>query len=312
MLAYVFRRLLWAIPTLWLAITITFFGLGATFDRAEGNAFGEALNGPSRGPGFGAAEAPFVFEGPPHEQYLRFLAGAVRLDWGASVSNDNRPATDVLRETFRVTAGIGLLAFLLAAALGIPLGALAAARRGWTDRAITSGATLAYSFPSLVLAILLLALSVRTVAVFPITWNGTWSSYPLPILVLALSTGGYLARVTRVAVLDVLGQDYVRTARSKGLGEGVVRRRHVLANALPTILGALGPTLGLLLAGSLLVEYAFGAPGTGKLLLDGFAERDYPLILAGVSLYTTLVLVANLAADVAAGLADPRIRGGIR
>ncbi len=312
MLAYVFRRLLWAIPTLWLAITITFFGLGAAFDRAEGNAFGEALNGPQRGSGFGAAEDPFVFEGPPHEQYLRFLADAARLDWGASVSNDNRPTTDVLRETFRVTAGMGFLAFLLATALGIPLGVLAATRRGWADRAISSGATLAYSFPSLVLAILLLALSVRTIPIFPITWNGEWNSYPLPILVLALSSGGYLARVTRVAVLDVLGQDYVRTARSKGLGEGVVRRRHVLANALPTILGALGPTLGLLLAGSLLVEYAFGAPGTGKLLLDGFAERDYPLILAGVSLYTTLVLLANLAADVAAGLADPRIRAGIR
>ena len=312
MLAYVFRRLLWAIPTLWLAITITFLGLGAAFDRAEGNAFSEALNGPQRGSGFGAPEDPFVFEGPPHEQYLRFLADVVRLDWGASVSNDNRPTTDVLRETFRVTAGMGLLAFLLATALGIPLGVLAATRRGWADRFISSGATLAYSFPSLVLAILLLALSVRTIPVFPITWNGEWDSYPLPILVLALSSGGYLARVTRVAVIDVLGQDYVRTARSKGLGESVVRRRHVLANALPTILGALGPTLGLLLAGSLLVEYAFGAPGTGKLLLDGFAERDYPLILAGVSLYTTLVLLANLAADVAAGLADPRIRAGTR
>lgn len=183
MLAYVFRRLLWAIPTLWLAITITFFGLGATFDRAEGNAFGEALNGPQRGSGFGASEDPFVFEGPPHEQYLRFLADAVRLDWGASVSNDNRPTNDVLRETFRVTAGMGLLAFLLATALGIPLGVLAATRRGRGDRVISSGATLAYSFPSLVLAILLLALSVRTIPVFPITWNGEWDSYPLPILV---------------------------------------------------------------------------------------------------------------------------------
>jgi len=215
----------------------------------------------------------------------------------------------VLASGFPVTARIGLFAFLLAAGLGVPLGALAAVRRGALDRAVSTGATFVYSFPSIVLAILLYVFSVRTVSAFDVfdvgfQNGGGWRAYLLPVVVLGLGAAGYLTRVTRAAVLAMLGQDYVRTARAKGVPRGAIVRRHVLPNALPMVLAALGPTLGILLSGSALLEFVLNIPGTGKLLLTGFAWRDYPLILAGVSLYTALILVSNLLADFAAYLVN--------
>jgi ABC-type dipeptide/oligopeptide/nickel transport system permease component len=310
MLAYTLRRLLWAVPTLWLVATLAFFGLNAALTRVRDDALDMALGG-FPPPPIGDEYVPeYIFEGPLHEAYLRWLGDAVRLDWGPSFAHEFRPVGDVLREGFAITGTLGLLAFALAAGFGVPLGALAAMRRGWLDRAVSWGATLAYSVPSLVLVILLLALSVYAIPfrLFPVPWDagGGWRNYLLPSLVLGVSASGYLARVTRTAVLEVLGQDYVRTARAKGLRERTVARRHVLRNALPTVLSALGRTLGLLLAGSLLVEYAYQVPGTGRLLLDGFTERDFPLIMAGVCLYTALVLAATIAADVAARMTAPR------
>ena len=309
MLSFLIRRLLWAIVTLWLAVTITFFGLRAAFARLSSKALQEAVFGPQGGGGFGGPREVYIFEGSPLEQYGGFLLAAVRFDWGFSVSS-GIPVVQALREGFPITARIGLLAFALALAIGIPLGVLAANRGGRIDRAISAAATFAYSFPSLVLTILLLALSVQTIHIFEVGWNneGGWRNYLLPTLVLGLGAGGYLARVTRFAVLDVLGQDYVRVARAKGLPKGVVVRRHVVPNALPPMLAAMGPTLGLLLAGSSMLEWAFNIPGSGKVLLTGFSQQDYPLILAGVALYTAVILGSNLAADAAAGLVNARTR----
>lgn len=307
MLGYVIGRLVWVALVLWLALTVTFFGLLTATEAYEKEVLARALMAPT--PPCCPPPKMYILEGPPHERYLEFLGRTLRLDWGPSVTHGDEHVGDVLREDFPVTARIGLLAFALAVVLGVPLGVLAAMRRGWVDLLVSSGAALVYSFPSLVLATLLLALSFNTINVFPVGWQDDPSSILLPVLVLGLGAGAYLARVTRTAVLEVLGEDYVRTARAKGLGEGIVRRRHVLRNALPTVLAALGPTLGLLLAGSLFVEYAYVVPGTGRLLLDAFGRHDYPLILGGVTLYTVLVLGANLAADGLARLADPRIRG---
>jgi len=302
MLVYVVRRLLWGAVTLWLAITLTFFGLKAAFDRLNGEALERALYGPPWKPPFSALRPMYVFEGPTHEHYLHFLGSALRLDWGYSVSTSTS-VRQALQEDFPVTARIGLLAFALAVAIGIPLGVRAAGRSGWTDRAISSAATVAYTFPAVVLAMLLLALSVKTAPIFALSWGQGWRNYLRPVLVLGLGAGGYLARV---AVLEVLGQEYVRAARAKGLRERTIARRHILPNALPTLLAALGPTLGLLLSGSAMLEYALNIPGTGKLLFSGFEQHDYPMILAGVTLYTALILASNLVADVLASAVNAR------
>lgn len=313
MIRRTFERLLRVLFTLWVAVTAAYVGLDEAFGLYDEDAMEEAITGPApAGFTFEIAPPPRV-SGPepsPLERYLAFLGRAVRLDWGISESGEGRPAGDVLREGFPITATIGLLAFLLGMALGVPLGVVAATRRGWVDIAVSSGATLANGFPNLMLAILLLVWSVYTIQVFPAGWNGKPVSYLLPVLVLGLGAGGYLARVTRTAVLEVLGQDYVRTARAKGLPERVVDRRHVFRNALPTVLAALGPTVGLILAGSVLVEFAYEVPGAGRQLLVGLSDQDAPVVIAGVALYTAILLGADLASDLAAGLADPRVRRG--
>lgn len=316
MLAYAFRRLLWAVPTLWVVVTLTYFGVNVAFVQTRHDALQLALSG---------AEVPaadenylpiYLVDGSLRDGYLFFLKDLVRLRWGESVTHQFRPVAEVVREGFAVTGRIGLLAFALAAGLGLPFGALAARRGGWLDRSVSWGATLAYGVPGPVTIILMLTLSVYLIPVrlFSVPWDadGGWRNYVLPSLVLGLGAGGYLALVARAAVLDVLGQDYVRTAHAKGLRERTVVWRHIVRNALPTILAATGRTLGVLLAGSLLVEYAYYVPGTGRLLLDAFTARDSQLILAGVCLYTSLILAANIAADVAARLADPRTRSGER
>lgn len=305
MLAYALRRMLWAIPTLWLVATLAFFGLNAAFARTRHDALDMALSSGTTVVAPDETYTPiYIVHSPLHEAYVWFLQDVLRGYWGESPTHNFRPVVDVLQEGFAVTGVVGLLAFGFATSFGIPLGALAAMWRGGRGRLISAGATLAYSFPSLVLVILLLVLSVYTFPVFPIPWtaDGGWTNYLLPVLVLGLGAGGYLVRVTRAAVLEVLGQDHVRAARAKGLRERTVARRHVLRNALPMIISELGRTLGLLLSGSLLVEYVYQIPGTGRLLLDGFAERDPPLIMGGVCLYTALILAANISADVVARL----------
>lgn len=316
MLAYLVRRLLWAIPIVWLTITVSFLALNKAYDErlsVQIERSSEQDGRPEVSP-----RQVFGSGAPLHVRYTRFLGNAARFDWGDSVSYNGLPVRRVISSSFPVSARIGALAFLIAVLLGALLGTLAAARRdSWVDRFIVAGATLSYTLPSMVLAVLLLMLVAIRIpwfpflwGLFPVLWDYSWKSYVLPSLVLGLGSGGYLARLTRASVLEVLGQDYVRTARAKGLRERNIIRRHVLKNALPTVVAALGPTLATVLAGSLLVEYIFGIPGAGRLVLDGFAQRDYPLILAGVTLYTLLVVLANLAADIAYGLLDPRLKLG--
>ncbi len=310
LLGYILRRLFWGVLALWLTITLTFFALGITFRLASGSSLLDVLRGevPSVGPGGGGSS--YELQGSPLRQYLSFLWGTLHLDWGESVSQ-GAPVRQVLLERFPVTGKIGLISFLLAVVLGIPLGIYAAVRGGLVDFAISWTSAFVYSFPSPVLMTLLLALSVYTIGIFPVGMTGAdWRGYLLPCLVLGLGAGGYIARITRTSVADELGKDYVRTARAKGLRTLVIYRRHVLKNALAPVLAALGPTLGLLLAGSFPVEYAYEIYGTGRLLLDGFAQQDYPLILGGVTLYTVLVIASNLLGEVGASLINPRLRAG--
>ena len=310
LLGYIIRRLLWGVLTLWLTVTLTFFALGITFRLASGSSLLEVLRGqvPSVGPSQGGPA--YELQGSPLRQYAAFLWGTVRLDWGDSVSQ-GAPVRQVLLERFPVTGKIGLISFALAVMLGVPLGIYAAVRGGVVDFAISWTSAFVYSFPSPVLMTLLLALSVYTIGIFPVGMAGAdWRGYLLPCLVLGLGAGGYIARITRASVADELHRDYVRTARAKGLRKLLIYRRHVLRNALGPVLAALGPTLGLLLAGSFPVEYAYEIYGTGRLLLDGFAQQDFPLILGGVTLYTVLVLGSNLLGEVVASLIDPRLRAG--
>lgn len=311
-LRYAARRILSAAPVLWFVATLTFFLMHAAPGDPWQALYGGSRNRPDTVSA--AYEAGFNrkygLDKPLYVQYSAYLLSAATFDWGVSFSEPDRPVSDILRRQFPVTARIGVSAFLAAVLLGVPAGVVAARRRGtWVDLAISVSATTVYSVPALVLGVYAIYLLGVWFPLFPVLWGGA-KSYVLPSAVLGIASAGYLALVTRTSVLDALGQDYVRTARAKGLRERTVSSRHVLRNSLIPIVTLLAPVLTNLVAGSLFVEYLFGVPGTGTLLFYSILERDYPVVMATTMLYTALVVLGNLLVDLAYGFMDPRIRVG--
>jgi peptide/nickel transport system permease protein len=241
-------------------------------------------------------------------QYVSWLGQAVQGDLGRSWVRSVR-VVDALRERIPRTAALALAAAALGLAVGVPAGIVAAARRpSWADHLARAGALVGASFPSYFTAyVLIVAFAVR-LDLLPVFGFGTAAHLVLPAVTLALGPAATLSRLTRSAVLEVLGEDYVRTARSKGLRQRAVLARHVLRNSLVPILTVAGLSLGHLLGGSLIVEYVFAWPGLGSLAVDAIRDRDYPLV-QGVVLFTgTVYVVVNFLIDLAHARLDPRVR----
>ena len=221
-----------------------------------------------------------------------------------------REISDVIGESFGVSARLGLMAALIAVVAGLVLGSIAALCRGkWPDRIIIFITTLFVSVPSFVLATILLL-----VFCLQLKWVGVWSTsnpnYVLPVLSLAMYPMAYITRLTKSSMLDVLGQDYIRTARAKGVKDSLVIFKHALRNALIPIITIAGTQLGDIFTGSILIESIFAMPGMGKLLLDAINARDLPLIQGGVMYIALICVVVYLVVDILYGVADPRIRLG--
>lgn len=256
---------------------------------------------------------------PLYEQYLRFLAGLFRGDLGESLVNQGVQITPLLLREALVSAEVGLFGLLIAVGLGIPLGIVAAVRRNtWPDWLTSGASAVAYGMPNFVVASLLVL--VFAVWMFDWTngslfyelgWRGTFGTpaqLPIPAIALGLPYAGLVARLTRASVLDVLREDYVRTARSKGLTERGVLVRHVLRNALIPIISILGPLSLGILSGSVVVESIFGIPGLGKEFVSSIAHRDYNIVIGLFTVYALLIGVVNLVVDVAYQAIDPRVR----
>jgi ABC-type dipeptide/oligopeptide/nickel transport system permease component len=250
---------------------------------------------------------------PLLEQFVRYLSGALRLDLGQSLAL-RAPVTQLVLDAVPHTLLLTLGGTLVAAAIGVPLGAAAALRRGtWLDYAASVGALLGVSVPVFVWGlVLLLAFSLHW-RVFPTSGAGATPGEMVRALVLpAIATGFFLAgvvsRITRASILQMLGQDFARTARAKGLGEGAVVGRHVLRNAIIPILTVIGLNVGTLLSGAVVAETVFTRPGIGRLALDAILARDYPVIQGVVLVSSFAVLLLNLVVDLLYGLADPRVR----
>ena len=250
---------------------------------------------------------------PLAEQFAAYLGGVLRLDLGQSLALRapvTRLVLDAVPHTLLLTVG----GTLVAAMIGVPLGAVAALRRGtWLDYAASVGALLGVSVPVFVWGlVLLLAFSLHW-RVFPTSGAGTTLGEMLRALVLpAVATGFFLAgvvsRITRASILQMLGQDFARTARAKGLGERAVVGRHVLRNAIIPVLTVIGLNVGTLLSGAVVAETVFTRPGIGRLALDAILARDYPVIQGVVLISSFAVLLLNLVVDLLYGLADPRVR----
>ncbi len=301
---YIIRRILWLIPVLIFISAVT-FGLmhvvpGGPWDREKqlAPAVIENLN------------RRYGLDKPLWEQYANFLTGAIlRGDLGVSFSYQDRQVTDVIREGLPSTASLAFLAVLVAVVIGVPLGVIAAIRQNsWLDYVSLFFATLGASVPNFVLAILLIILLSVGLHWLPTSGWGTWQKAIMPALALGVYPAALLARITRASMIEALRQDYVRTARAKGLVEQMILVRHVLKNGLIPVVTILGPVAAGLIAGSFIIETIFAIPGIGRFYIQGIFARDYGLMMGATLFYAVVIAIANLFVDMLYAFIDPRIR----
>ena len=247
---------------------------------------------------------------PYYVQYLNFIKGAIHLDFGTSYFT-KEIVTDALFRCFKVTVKLACMSFIFASVIGIPCGIFAAVKRGkGIDTVVMVLSIIGVSAPAFWVAIILQILFGLKLNVLPISGFDTPASYILPSLALGARYAGNIARITRTSMLEVLGQDYIRTAKAKGAMRWAVILKHALKNAMIPIVTLVGTDFGYMLTGSMLIEKVFSIPGIGKLAVDAMSNRDLPLLEGTVMYIAFVFVVVNLIVDVSYAFLDPRIRYG--
>lgn len=308
MRSYIARRLAALIPV-WLLISLFAFSLANLAPGDPAELFLRRQTGePPSAEAVRLLRAELGLDDAFPVRYARWLSDAVRGDLGTSYRTGSAVATD-LKERFVVTLELAIPAFLLAMLLALPIGVLSAVRRNSIiDHGTRLGALLGSSIPGYWLGyVLILALAVNA-GLFPVAGRGGWRHLALPTLTLALGAAAGLTRLTRSSLLDVLGEDYVRTARSKGTAERRVVWRHGLRNAVIPVVTLLGIGFGHLVAGAAIIETVFAWPGLGKHVIDSIYDRDYPVIQGFVLFTGTVFVTVNLVVDLLYVWLDPRVR----
>ncbi|MDR7482473.1 MAG: ABC transporter permease [Armatimonadota bacterium] len=308
---FVLRRLLAVVPTVLVVATATFLALQVI----PGDVATIMLGTDARPEDVTRLRRELGLDRPLLLRYLEWLGQLARADLGTSVSY-REPVARLVAQRLPVTISVALAAMVVALGVALPLG-IAAARRAWSalDLAALAGSQLGLAVPTFWLGILLLLGFAAAWPVFPLQGYVALARDPaqwlrhlaLPALALGLERAAALTRLVRAAVLDELRRDYVRTARSKGLGDGAVLRRHVLRNALIPVLTVAGLQLGFLLGGTIVIEQVFGLPGLGRLLLQGIYARDLIIVQGVVLAIATMFALLNLAVDLLYAAVDPRI-----
>jgi oligopeptide transport system permease protein len=307
MTAYFIRRVLWFIPQLFVISLVTFVLMHAV----KGGPF-EAGESKASSAGRAALMAKYHLDEPIWVQYGYYMRGLAQADLGPDLASPGTSVNDIFKQSWRPTVELGIVTTLYAVVVGMGLGTLAAARRNSIVDYLSVGfATLGASIPNFVLGIGLVLLFAVKFQIFPaIGWGGLtgWKYMVLPMISLGSLPAAYIARITRASILEVMHQDYIRTAYAKGMRERVVMLRHVLRNALIPVLTLIGPIAAGLLTGSFVIEYFFSIPGIGRSYVRAILGRDYPLIMATTLLYASVIVVANLVIDLLYAVVDPRIR----
>jgi oligopeptide transport system permease protein len=253
--------------------------------------------------------AKYHLDEPWWNQYTRYLTAIVQGDLGPSYKYLDRNVRDIVVDTLPVSASLGLFALGFSLAFSFPVGLIAAYyHNSWTDRFCLFIATLGISVPTFILGALLIWLFSLQLGWFQAGRWGDISSVVLPTATLGAAPAAYLSYLLRSAILDTLGEDFVRTARAKGLKETTVLFKHALSNSLIPVLTVLGPLTAGLVTGSFVVEYVFAIPGTGRFFITAVTDRDYPLIMGVTLVYTALLVGANLLVDLLYSFFDPRIK----
>jgi peptide/nickel transport system permease protein len=307
MLTWILRRILAVVPVLFGVTLAVFSMLFLVPGDPVKMMLAEFVTNPDQ---VAQMRAQLHLDEPILKQYGRFVTSAARGDLGTSIRS-RRPVTIEIGENLASTAQLALAAMLVAVGIGIPLGLLAAlSRNSWLDVASMGTALLGVSMPSFWLGLLLIFVFSLHLAWFPATGGGDLHHLVLPAVTLGMIAAAIIARLTRSSMLEVLGLDYVRTARAKGLGGFSVVVRHALKNALIPIITIFGLQFGNLLAGAVIVETVFSRPGLGRLIVGGILNKDFPLVQGVVLFVATIYVLINLLVDVAYAYADPRIRFG--
>ncbi len=299
---YIVKRILLAIFTVWVVITVTFF----VMHSVPGGPFvGEKATTPAVQ---AAMEAKYGLDKPLSEQYFTYLKDIVtKFDFGPSLKQRGRNVIDIIADGMKTSAKLGVIAAALSAAFGIVLGAVAALRRNkLIDRIIMVITTAFVSMPSFIMGSLLLALFAIKLKLLPAN-GSTGAGLVLPIVTLALYPMAYITRLTRSSMLDVLGQDYIRTAKAKGVSGAKIIFGHALKNSLIPVLTYIGPMLAYIVTGSLVVEQIFAVPGIGRAFVSSITNRDYPMIMGTTIILAALIVIMNLITDILYKVVDPRI-----
>lgn len=302
MSVFLLRRILTMIPTLWAIATLTFFMMRL----APGGPFNAEREIPEAAKA--ELEKKYGLDKPLLHQYGAFLLGAATLDFGPSYKYPTREVRDIIVESFPVSLELGAWALLVALLLGVPLGMVAAVKQNTgADYAAMGLALAGVSTPSFVLGPILVLLFALNWHLFPpALWDGP-ATRVLPVLTLATAYIGYIARLTRAGMLEVLRQDYIRTARAKGVTEFTVVARHAFQLGVLPVVSYIGPAASRLVMGSIVIESIFAIPGLGRHLVNGAFNRDYTLVLGLVLFYAVFLMVVNLLVDLAYSWLDPRV-----
>ena len=309
MLLYLLRRLLGTLPVLFGVTLVVFAMTYLTPGDPVVALLGDSAQGIT-GEAREVLRAQLGLDRPWPVQYLSYVRGLLQGDLGTSVRS-RRPVLDEVRDRLPATAELALAGLAIAVVLGVSLGVAAALRRRtWVDALAIAIALVGVSVPVFWSGFVLMLIFSLELGWLPASGRGTWAHLVLPALTVGVASAAFIARITRGAVIETLAQDYVRTARAKGLAARVVVVRHALRNALLPIVTVVGLQLGGLLGGSVLTETVFAWPGVGRMLVDAILARDLPLVQGSVLLVSLIFMLVNLLVDLSYAFINPKVRYG--
>ena len=301
-LLYIGKRILLALLTVLIVITVTFFVMHAV----PGDPFTSEKALPEAAKA--RLEEKFGLDKPLHEQYFSYLKDVVtKFDFGPSLKQDGRMVQDIIADGLKTSAKLGVIAAAIALVIGVVLGSVAALRRNkFIDRVIMVVTTAFVSIPSFIMGTVLLYIFAVSLNLVPAN-GASAAGLVLPVITLSLSPMAHITRLTRSSMLDVLGQDYIRTAKAKGVSGGKIIFGHALKNSLIPVITYLGPMLAYIVTGSLVVEQIFAVPGIGRQFVSSITNRDYTMIMGTTIILATFIVIMNLIGDIMYKVVDPRI-----
>lgn len=303
MIKYFAKRLGMMVVALFMIMLLTFVimhsipGGPFTSDRAVSEEVEAALN------------EKYNLDAPLSEQFFDYLKGVLHGDFGPSYKYTGKTVNDFINNGFPVSGKLGLITIIFVLIAAIPMGILAAVKNGkWQDMLLMTVATVGVTIPSFVIASLLIYVFSFRLNILPTYGLDSWKGYILPVIAMGGYSVSYMARLMRSSLLEVMGQDYIRTARAKGLSETKVILKHAMRNALIPVITVLGPTIASLMTGSFVIEKIFAIPGLGGYFVNSVSQRDYTTIMGVTIFYATFLMVMIFIVDIFYCLIDPRIK----